>query len=76
MELPRALDVAERLRMKVEQSVMEFKKVRISLTISLGVSSAPRGEKTFTQMTREGDIALYKAKRGGRNQLTVFQKDQ
>ena len=71
-----AFDIAERLRLKIEQSVVEFKKARVNLTISLGVSSASCGEKTFAQMAREGDIALYKAKEDGRNRVAVFQEDE
>jgi len=71
-----ALDIAERLRLKLEQSVVAFGKVRVKLTISLGVSSAPRGEKTFDLLAKESDIALYKAKGGGRNRVVVFQEGQ
>lgn len=74
-KLSDALDIAERLRLKIEQSVVEFEKSRITITISLGVSSAPRGEKTFDQLTKESDIALYEAKEG-RNRVSVFQKNQ
>ncbi|MBW2674978.1 MAG: GGDEF domain-containing protein [Deltaproteobacteria bacterium] len=71
-----ALDIAERLRLKIEQSVVKFEKARFKLTISLGISSAPRGEKTFDQLAKDSDVALYKAKRGGRNLVVVFQEKQ
>lgn len=73
-ELSDALDIAERLRLKIEQTAMEFKKERIALTISTGVSGSHRGDKTFDQMARESDIALYEAKRK-RNRVVAFRKD-
>lgn len=72
-ELSDAFDVAERLRLKIEQSAVEFEKTSIKLTISTGVSSSRRGEKTFDQLAKESDIALYKAK-GKRNRVVVFRK--
>ncbi len=71
-----AFDVAERLRLEIEQSVVESEKTQVNLTISLGVSSAPRGEKTFDQLAKESDAALYKAKQCGRNQVAAFQENQ
>jgi len=75
-EISKARDVAERLRLQVELAEVEFEKERINLTISLGVSSAPRGEKPFDQLAKESDIALYKAKNEGRNRAVMFQEDQ
>ena len=75
-EMLAAFDVAERLRLKIEQSVVESGKALINLTISLGVSNSPRGEKTFDQLAKEADIALYMAKQGGRNQAAAFRADQ
>lgn len=74
-DLSDALDIAERLRLQIEQSAVDFEKARITLTISLGVSGTSLGEKTFDQLAREADIALYKAKEK-RNRVVVFEKGQ
>lgn len=68
-----ALDIAERLRRKIEQSTVPFEEKEIHLTISLGVSTTPCGEKSFDQLTKEADIALYKAKEE-RNQVAGFEQ--
>lgn len=67
-----ALDIAERLRLKIEQSAVSFEERQIHLTISLGVSSTPCGEKSFDQLTKEADVALYRAKEE-RNQVADFE---
>jgi diguanylate cyclase (GGDEF)-like protein len=69
VELPTAVEVAERLRQMVEKKDMPPSVPRV--TISLGVSSTKPGESG-----REGDLleladqALYVAKKGGRNRFS------
>ena len=73
-EMSEASGVAERLRRNVEQSVVQFEAIRVALTISLGVANAPHGEKSFDLLAKESDIALYKAKRAGRNRVAFFEE--
>jgi len=75
-EISEALEAAERLRLKIEQSVVEFEKALITITVSLGVTGDLRGEKPFDQLAKESDIALYKAKRQGRNRVAVFEAEE
>ncbi len=68
-----ALEIAERLRLEIERSAVLFEEKPIYITISLGVSSTFHGEKSFDQLAKEADIALYKAK-DDRNQVKVFEE--
>jgi len=64
---------AERIRMRV--STMDFPEVNPSMyiTISLGISTYPHEKiKTAGDLVKNADIALYEAKRRGRNQTVIF----
>ena len=67
--LHKALEVGERLRHKIENSVFhEFEKEKIHITISLGVvEKAPR--ENWTALVKRCDEALYLAKTQGRNRI-------
>ena len=58
---------AERLREAVENA----RPKDISVTISLGVSSASGGAVDYDELFREADTALYDAKRAGRNRVVA-----
>ncbi len=62
-----ALAVAERLRACVETTVIE---PIGAVTVSLGVAHwSPDGHSTPADVLNQADRALYRAKRGGRNQM-------
>jgi diguanylate cyclase (GGDEF)-like protein len=66
-----AMVVSERLRRTVEElRVMEGDEVA-PLTVSIGVSLRAEGEASWTEMLRRADIALYRAKREGRNRVVL-----
>lgn len=64
----RAADVAERLRARVSQLVVEGLPERV--TSSAGVAEHVRGETTEALLAR-ADVALYEAKRLGRNRVVL-----
>jgi diguanylate cyclase (GGDEF)-like protein len=65
VDLGGGLEIAERLRAAVEQA----KPAGVPVTISLGVS-AGRGEQVdYDTLFKAADMALYAAKRAGRNRL-------
>jgi diguanylate cyclase (GGDEF)-like protein len=67
VELAAGLEVAERLRTAVEQTAP----AGIPITISLGVSAA-RGEHVdYDPLFKAADVALYAAKRAGRNRAVA-----
>ncbi len=63
-----ALEVAERLRAKVEESRFSYRGKQFSVTISLGVGEI-REDDTLEAFIQRVDAALYAAKDAGRNQV-------
>lgn len=47
--------------------------IEASCTISMGVAFFPWHGETFSELLRKADIALYKAKGAGRNQIAYFE---
>lgn len=65
-----ALALAERLRERVEHTHFQFHDKEIPFTISIGISVCiPEVGHTNEQFIEQADIALYKAKTAGRNQV-------
>lgn len=68
--LNEALDVAERIRSEVEKNEFLTKTGdRIQITVSVGVSSFPETTEEEDRLSEQADIALYQAKRTGRNKV-------
>jgi diguanylate cyclase (GGDEF)-like protein len=63
--------LAERLRVKVEQSMPAGKKV----TVSIGVASCDRIVNTSKALVKKADAALYEAKNSGKNRVVVSAKE-
>lgn len=63
-----ALDVAERIRQKVESSRFTYKGKPFSVTISIGVGTLKEDDSLDDYIERV-DKALYRAKDGGRNRV-------
>jgi len=70
--LTAAAQVAERLRVAVEQMVVP--KVG-RLTVSLGVANCPQSGFEVEAVLKAADEMLYASKRGGRNRVTVDQRE-
>lgn len=67
----------ERLRKRVEQNSFTQGKDSIKLTLSIGFASTGANENlTPKELVRRADMALYEAKRQGRNRVVGFQIDQ
>ena len=49
--------------------------VKYSATASVGAAVFPRDAKDFVGLYRAADMALYQAKRGGKNQLVFYNQD-
>jgi diguanylate cyclase len=65
-----AFEIAERIRKNVEDYyfIIDDSK-KVSITISIGVSSYPSRTDNSNELLHEADNALYSAKRNGRNQV-------
>jgi two-component system cell cycle response regulator len=62
-----ALEIAEKIRRRVEEHAFEERGVKIHPTLSLGVATYPEDGETRAALTRAADEALYRAKRSGGN---------
>ncbi|MBW8831742.1 MAG: GGDEF domain-containing protein [Burkholderiales bacterium] len=62
-----ALDVAERIREQVQALAVEFKGVKVSTTVSIGVAPMRTELPSLDWMIQEANTALYAAKSDGRN---------
>ena len=70
--LDSAVAAGERLRQMVEDFVITADERRIPVTISVGASICRSGMKGFGEVLKEADVALYSAKRSGRNRVCRF----
>jgi diguanylate cyclase (GGDEF)-like protein len=60
-----AREVAERIRQRVESAAFAHRKI----TVSIGVAEYPKHGDSPKAALKAADVALYHAKRGGRNQV-------
>ena len=68
----KALKVAERIRKTIEENIfISEQNEEIRITISIGVSSFPDTIADEEKLTEQADIALYRAKRSGRNKVCL-----
>ena len=73
-EIPAAIELAERLRQRVDQEITLTRlNNHPTLTISIGVAAMGEDTPTLDALLDKADIALYDAKRAGRN--TVIARD-
>ena len=69
-ELPRAMQVAERLRSCIASEPFQVNaEIALKVTASVGVSTLERREDTPETLFKRADTALYSAKRSGRNRV-------
>jgi diguanylate cyclase (GGDEF)-like protein len=72
-----ALAVAESIRLGLCELFIEFRPgpatdpVKVNLTASLGVATAPRDTHSMEGLVEAADKALFRAKEGGRNKVVV-----
>lgn len=67
--------VAEKLRRAVELYDFKTPKGILKKTISIGVSEFPLDTSAIWEAIKFADIALYKAKEGGRNKVVRFKRE-
>ena len=75
-DLDEALNLAERLRLRVSQTPVDAAPVTLRLTVSIGLSEfSPRDSGAEAVLAR-ADRALYAAKHEGRNQVRLLRAPQ
>jgi diguanylate cyclase (GGDEF)-like protein len=65
------LEVAERVRVAVEQTPVVWQGKPISMTGSIGVATYPETTPDRLNLYAAADAALYRAKQGGRNRVEL-----
>lgn len=66
-----AIEVAERVRQRVEELTIPYEDIEIKLTLSIGISEARHSDSVQSLLDR-ADHRLYLAKQGGRNRVCAF----
>lgn len=68
-----AVEIADRIKGKVEHTLLNVDHTKANVTISMGVSSYTGGENYKSEyLISESDHALYESKNNGRNLITLF----
>lgn len=67
-----AVNLAERIRRRIEETDIEYEDQKIKVTISIGVAtSVDKNFKDYVQLISEADRYLYKSKGAGRNRVSA-----
>ena len=67
-----ASKIAERIRAQVERQKIQLEGDEVGITISAGIVSYPTHASAVEELLKKADEAMYNAKRGGKNQSSVF----
>ena len=74
--LDNARAAGERMRKAVANRVVAVDGTIIPITISVGASAAQEGTSGIVKLMKQADVALYEAKRAGRNRVCVFKPSE
>nr|WP_229259382.1 GGDEF domain-containing protein [Duganella aceris] len=69
VNLAAAINVAERLRARIEREMVELDKLSVRYTASMGVVCSDEHGYDLIRLISAGDAAMYEAKRAGRNRV-------
>ena len=64
---------SERLRQKVENSIVKYNDIELSYTISIGIAEISPTYTSHSLWIEAADSALYQSKENGRNQVSIYQ---
>jgi diguanylate cyclase (GGDEF)-like protein len=67
-----ALEVAERIRIRVAETPLELDQRRLVSSVSIGIACYPEDGRTLDSLAAHADRALYAAKQEGRNKTVKF----
>ncbi|KJR42509.1 diguanylate cyclase [Candidatus Magnetoovum chiemensis] len=67
-----AIEIAEKVRQRIEKEEIQVPCGVLKKTVSIGVSEYPKQDDKFWQCVKLADTALYKAKEDGRNRAYIF----
>lgn len=75
-EIKGAYMAAEKLREAIASDIFEFNDTKIPVTISLGLAQIKIGEESGDEAISRADMALYEAKKTGRNKVCLHQEEE
>jgi|GEM_PF-3544168 len=67
-----ALQLAERIRLNIEEKSFIFKDDILRITMSFGVASMKHNESSYENVISQADESLYQAKNNGRNRVFCY----
>ncbi len=71
-----AINMAERIRIKIQEHIFKVNDKTFNCTISLGVATAPgKNIHSSEELLESADRALYESKRNGRNMVSIARQD-
>jgi len=70
-ELAKGIEIAERVRTRTQEQMLDWRGQRIDVSVSAGVSAIPECVPRTDALLRSADTALYASKRTGRNRVTA-----
>ena len=71
-----AAEAAEQMRLRVREISVSRDDVTLFLSVSIGVSEVHAGERDWRRMLHRADMALYRAKREGRDRVVTCSEPQ
>jgi diguanylate cyclase (GGDEF)-like protein len=74
-DLPGALHVAEKIRMDISRLSVPQNGSFIRTTASIGLVTYPEDGRTWSELIRRADVAMYEAKRRGRDQIVHYARE-
>jgi len=69
--LKKAVELAEEIREKISEKTIVLRRQKTKITVSIGVAIFPKNAQNIVELIHKADLALYKAKEKGRNQVCV-----
>lgn len=69
--LKQAIEVAERLRMTVQNHEFNYQGKKIAVTVSVGVATRESEKDDWNELFKKADAALYNSKNNGRNRVST-----
>ena len=66
-----AREAGEKIRQTIEKIEFLYKNKVVRVTVSIGISQTREGDTDHQQVFERADLAVYKAKESGRNQVMV-----
>jgi diguanylate cyclase (GGDEF)-like protein len=70
----KAIQVAERLRLVIEQTRFDFGGKEVGITASMGIACYPSDGREIRELLAHADEALYRSKQEGRNRTTLYRE--